>query len=312
MKRWGIRTIALYSHDGRRRDLPFELGRVSIITGDSHTGKSAIAEIIDYCMGASQCHLAPFIRDRVSWAAMLWERDDAAFVIARSMTPTSDAVPQHMYWNRGSAKTLRLPATSRGFKDTGTVGAVMRMLEEEIGMGLAVGETFSPRRPSPTVSARQLMPYLLQDDAVIINKSVLLHGSQDKHRIGIIDAMPYFLRVSDEASAQLEAELRRLTRKRVVEERRAQDRQRLVADEHDRAFALCAEAAELGLMSEPPPSPDGLRAVRPNPAMRLRSCGCTKKSPASARASPACGPRSGDRRRSSAPPAGSRTRRGSS
>lgn len=253
MKRWGIRTIALYSHDGQRRDLPFKLGRVNIITGDSHTGKSAIAEVIDYCMGSSECHLPPFIRDRLNWAAMLWERDDAAFVIARSVTTTGEAAPQYMYWNRGSTKTLRLPQASSGFKDTGTVGTVLRLLEEEIGMGAAVGETFSPTRPSPIVSARQLMPYLLQDDDVIINKTVLLRGSQDKRAIGIIDSLPYFLKVSDESSAQLEAEYRRLVRKRAVEDRRAQDRQRLVADEHDRAFALCAEAAELGLMSEQPP-----------------------------------------------------------
>ena len=254
MKRWGIRTIALYSHDGQRREIPFKLGRVNIITGDSQTGKSAIAEIIDYCMGSSECHLPPFIRDRLSWAALLWERDEAAFVIARSVTATGEAAPQHMYWNRGSTKTLRLPETSSGFKDTGTVGTVLRLLEEEIGMGVAVGETFSPTRPGPTVSARQVMPYLLQVDDVIINKSVLLRGSQDQRRIGIIDSLPYFLKVSDESSAQLEAEYRRLLRKRAVESRRAQDRQRLVADEHDRAFALCAEAAELGLMGEPPPT----------------------------------------------------------
>lgn len=253
MKRWGIRTIALYSHDGQRRDLPFKVERVNIITGDSHTGKSAIAEIIDYCMGSSECHLPPFIRDRLSWAALLWERDDAAFVIARSVTATGKAAPQHMYWNRGTTKSLRLPQASSGFKDMGTVATVLRLLEEEIGMGVAVGETFSPTRTRPTISARQLMPYLLQDDDVIINKTVLLRGSQDKRAFGIIDSLPYFLKVSDESSAQLEGEHRRLVRKRIVEQRRAQDRQRLVADEHDRAFALSAEAAELGLMSEPLP-----------------------------------------------------------
>lgn len=252
MRRWGIRTIALYSHDGRRRDLTFNLGRVNIITGDSHTGKSAIAEVIDYCLGSSQCHLPPFIRDRLSWVALLWEREDAAFIIARSVAVTGDASPKHMFWNRGSTRSLRLPQDSSGFRDTGTVAAVLRLLEEEMGLGVAVGETFSSTRPAPTVSARQLMPYLLQDDDVIINKSVLLRGSQDQRRIGIIDSLPYFLKVSDESAAQAEAEYRRLVRRRAVEERRAQDRQRLVADEHDRAFALCAEAAELGLMEGQP------------------------------------------------------------
>lgn len=260
MKRWGIRTLALYSHSGQRRDLSFKLGSVNIITGDSHTGKSAVAEIIDYCLGSSECHLPPFIRDRVSWAALLWERDEAAFVIARAVTETGEAAPQNMFWSRGSTKSLRLPHASEGFKASGTVGTVMRLLEEEIGMGVAVGETFSATRTRPTVSARQLMPYLLQDDDVIINKTVLLRGSQDRRAIGILDSLPYFLKVSDEGSAQLEAEYRRLVRKRAVDERRAQERQRLVVDEHDRAFALCVEAAELGMTGEQPP--EDLREAR--------------------------------------------------
>lgn len=249
MKRWGLRTLALYSRDGRRRDLPLEPGRVNIITGDSHTGKSAIAEIIDYCLGSSECHLPPFIRDRLSWAALLWERDDAAFVVGRAVTPTGDSPPQYMYWDRGSRTSIQLPKTADRFVDTGTIGSVLRLLEEEIGIGAAVGETFSPTRAGPSISARQLMPYMLQDDDVIISKTTLLRGAQDKHRIGILDSLPYFLKVSDEASAKLEAEYKRLIRRRAVEERRAKDRERLVADEHDRAFALLAEAAEVGLAS---------------------------------------------------------------
>jgi hypothetical protein len=205
-------------------------------------------------MGSSQCHLPPFIRDRVSWAALLWERDSVVFVMARSVSATGEAVPQQMYWNRGSTTTLRLPEGSSGLKNTGTVTAVMRLLAEEIGMGVAAGETFSPTRAPATISARQVMPFLLQDDDVIINKSVLLRGSQDGHRVGIIDSLPYFLRVSDETSAELEAEYRRLVRKRSVEEKRAQDRQRLVADQHDRAFGLYIESAELGLVADPPPT----------------------------------------------------------
>ena len=49
-----IRAVVIYSHDGRHRVVPFEPGRVNIISGDSRTGKSAILGIIEYCFGASE------------------------------------------------------------------------------------------------------------------------------------------------------------------------------------------------------------------------------------------------------------------
>ena len=47
-----IEAIVLYSHSGEQRILPFSRG-LNVITGDSKTGKSAIIDIIDYCMGLS-------------------------------------------------------------------------------------------------------------------------------------------------------------------------------------------------------------------------------------------------------------------
>ena len=46
-----IRELVLYGYNGKVRHLPFALGKVNIITGRSKSGKSAIGDIIDYCMG---------------------------------------------------------------------------------------------------------------------------------------------------------------------------------------------------------------------------------------------------------------------
>lgn len=46
-----IHSIHLYSRDGQRRDLKFKADGLNIITGRSSTGKSALSEIIEYCMG---------------------------------------------------------------------------------------------------------------------------------------------------------------------------------------------------------------------------------------------------------------------
>ena len=53
-----IGAIILYSHTGEQRELTFKTGCLNVITGDSKTGKSAIIDIIDYCLGRSSCNVA--------------------------------------------------------------------------------------------------------------------------------------------------------------------------------------------------------------------------------------------------------------
>jgi hypothetical protein len=67
-----ILELAVYSHDGRVRRLRFRLGALNIITGGSKTGKSAIQQIVEYCLGNSTCDIpAGVIWDSVSWYALL-------------------------------------------------------------------------------------------------------------------------------------------------------------------------------------------------------------------------------------------------
>ena len=69
-----IRAVVIYSHDGRHRVVPFEPGRVNIISGDSRTGKSAILGIIDYCLGAKEIDVQEGkVRRNVAWFGLLLE-----------------------------------------------------------------------------------------------------------------------------------------------------------------------------------------------------------------------------------------------
>lgn len=69
-----IKSIHIYSHDGQRRDLPFNVDGLNVITGRSSTGKSALSEIIEYCMGRSTFNVPEgIIRDKVSWFAVIYQ-----------------------------------------------------------------------------------------------------------------------------------------------------------------------------------------------------------------------------------------------
>jgi predicted AAA+ superfamily ATPase len=52
-----ILDIILYSFNGERRILSLRPGELNIITGASKTGKTALIEIIDYCLGSDECKI---------------------------------------------------------------------------------------------------------------------------------------------------------------------------------------------------------------------------------------------------------------
>ncbi|HEX8367292.1 MAG TPA: hypothetical protein VF604_01875 [Pyrinomonadaceae bacterium] len=79
-----ILEIVLYSHNGQRRVLPFKLGQTNIITGKSATGKSALIEIVDYCLGRGECNVPEgVIRDTVAWFGLKLQFPTGQIFIAR-------------------------------------------------------------------------------------------------------------------------------------------------------------------------------------------------------------------------------------
>ena len=49
-----IKAIVIFNKNGEKKLVPLEQG-VNIITGESKTGKSALVEIIDYCLCSTRC-----------------------------------------------------------------------------------------------------------------------------------------------------------------------------------------------------------------------------------------------------------------
>ena len=84
-----IKSIHIYSHDGQRRDLQFKVDGLNVITGRSSTGKSALSEIIEYCMGRSTFNVPEgIIRDKVAWFAVIYQFAQEQVLIAKP-TPTA-------------------------------------------------------------------------------------------------------------------------------------------------------------------------------------------------------------------------------
>ena len=79
-----IKSIHIYSRDGRRRDVEFSLNGLNIITGRSSTGKSALSDIIEYCMGRSTFNVAEgVIQDKVVWFGVIYQFENEQVLVAK-------------------------------------------------------------------------------------------------------------------------------------------------------------------------------------------------------------------------------------
>jgi hypothetical protein len=246
MSRWQLRAVLLYSHDSRRRDIFFDLNAVNIVVGRSGSGKSALCEIIDYCLGSGECHIPGVVREASSWTGILLANDSTQVFIARRVPPVDQLSSEDTYLSFGAH--VDLPATAEGLTSTTNVSTMLRRLEQLIGIGNAVTEAFGANRPIRKVTARNLTPFLLQSDDVIINKTVLLRGAQDEHRYSIIDTFPYFLGTVDESLIAKEQDLRRLTAQAAAEERRIAQGERLRDMAALSLRGIATEAQHVGLL----------------------------------------------------------------
>jgi uncharacterized protein YhfF len=79
-----INKIVLWLKNGKIREVDFKPNKVNLITGGSHTGKSAILEIVDYCFFSSKSRISEsMINENVLWYGINISVNDKTYTIAR-------------------------------------------------------------------------------------------------------------------------------------------------------------------------------------------------------------------------------------
>ncbi len=250
MTRWNIITIFFLGVSGQRRDVILEPGVVNIITGASGTGKSTLIKAIDYSLGSGKCELPAHVRRRSVALGVKWVSGEQEMIIGRVIPPVGQATSTRMFATAG--RNLQLPASIDDFDGSTTVEAAKAFIQRAFGIGDLIDEADAPTGGRGRATVRHVTPYLFVTKEVIYSETVLLHGLEkaDKAR-DIIAAMPYILRVTDEASAMDERRLRQL--QRALDKEETRERSRAAADTalKQRATSLLAEAHRIGIASAP-------------------------------------------------------------
>jgi len=173
------------------RIIPFEKGRVNVITGGSRTGKSAIIPIIDYCLASSECQIPiDTIRDHSAWYGLLLETDTEQVLLARRGPEGRDASDQ-FYLMRG--KLLSIPPLIEEANEK--TESVKHMLNTLSGTPyFRLGAADDPRPYQERLSFRDLMALVFQSQEVVANQNILFYKTHaHEHRERLKNWLPYIL-----------------------------------------------------------------------------------------------------------------------
>lgn len=243
-----IRELVLYGYNGRVRHLPFSLGQVNIITGRSKSGKSAVGDIIDYCLGGDSCNIADgVVRDNVAWYGLLLQFEHERVFVARKNPDKGQQSTGYCYFEVG--EKIEVPEECN-FESNANVQGIEEDLTRRIGISenLNVPPEGQSRLPL-AANIRHALYYCIQGQDEIAAKNFLFHHQSDDFITQTIkDTLPYFLGAISKEALALENERYILNRKLKLEKRKLEENRYLMGGGSERAIALIGEARQAGLI----------------------------------------------------------------
>jgi len=247
--RWNILEIAFYGTEGRRRIVDFKPDSVNVITGASGTGKSAIIDAIDYCLGSTSCGLPFYVREHALAVATHWILGENHLIVGRNI-PRAGKGTEQMFIRTG--QNLSLPKTANGLEGPTNRDTARTIIERAFGIDDIENPSVAAISQKGRATVRDLTPYLFLSGDVIISKTTLLHDMNRPEKARDIKAtIPFFLGAVDQESVLAERKLRQLEGVRDRLEREAKTRDLSRSRTTERSMALLSQAATVGLASPP-------------------------------------------------------------
>ncbi len=246
-----IREILLWPRNAefKPRRVPFELGKVNVISGASRTGKSAVIPIIDYCLGAGTCTIpVNTIRKHCEWFGIVVATAQGDKLLARR-EPGAQRSTEDMFLFEADRIT-EIP--HRVAKNT-NADAMKRLLDELAGLSnldFSGGDDSTGFDGRP--SFRDLAAFTFQPQNVVANPDVLFFKANTyEHREKLRKIFPYVIGAVTPALMAKQFELGRARQELRRKVRELKDAQEVSARWLADLKAKFSEAQELGLAARP-------------------------------------------------------------
>ena len=227
---------------------------MNIITGDSKTGKTALIDIVDYCLGSSSCSVkGDVILNSVSWYALRFTDGLSEHFIARRAPFHGRKSNSDAYYAVGSS--LIIP-TLEVLTPNANIDAVIERLKCIIGMALSINEPPEGQtRNALTATFRHALSFAFQDQTELNQFRFLFHKQGDPLAGAYIsqaikDTLPYFLGAVGDEVVAAKARLRELQRELRELERTLARCEALASGGMNDAASLIAESQYVGLLAD--------------------------------------------------------------
>lgn len=177
MKKFSIENIVLWLKNGKQRVLTFEPDKVNVITGESNTGKSAILEIVDYCLFASSPQISDsIINENVEWYGLKFLINDKKYTIARKSF--TKVVSNEYYFSSIGNIPKELPVPNN------TESALKPIIETEFSINSIIKFTYGSNqlKLGSKISLRYFLMFNTISQDIITESRDMYFDKQDNSR----------------------------------------------------------------------------------------------------------------------------------
>lgn len=244
-----IKKIILYNNDGRTRELEFEIGKVNIITGESKTGKTAIIDIVNYCLGSDECKISDgVIRDTVEWFAVLYQLEtEQLFVARQNPNKLGQSSTNNLYFS--NADVIQIPSLDQ-LQTNSDINTLKDFLTRKMGISEHTNKPDSGTRDPLAVNFKHSRFYCFQPQDLIDQRDFLFYNQADNYTAqSMKDTLPYFLGAIHEDAVRVEREISTLKREQNRLIKTLKENVRLKDEGSSKIMNLVDEAKELNLIS---------------------------------------------------------------
>lgn len=159
--------LVLWLDNNEKRELLFKPNKVNVITGGSNTGKSAILQIIDYCLFASTSKISEsIINENVLWYGINIRINNKNYTICRKSL--HEGIVSQDYYFSSAGEIPDMPTVNSDEK------TIKSLLETEFGIDHNVTIPFGGKvlKSGSKISLRYFLIFTTISEDIITNSSV--------------------------------------------------------------------------------------------------------------------------------------------
>jgi len=250
--------ILIWHKDGSIRVVDFLPNKVNVITGDSHTGKTTILEILDYCLFASKSKISEsIINENADWYGVAFSVNGKRFTIARKSLNKGKVSKEYYFSSEGE-----VPAVPQ---ENNSEESLKTLIESEFSIDLNVKFPYGGNiiKPGSKISFRYFLLFNTLSGNIIENDRGVFFDKQDESRYR--EALPRIFDLAvgietienilkREKKSELEKELQRFSKKKSALTQQSS----LFREELD---AIIKRAKELQLVDSELKAPEALAVL---------------------------------------------------